>query len=546
MATLGIGFTLSASAAQLAGGINEAVKQFNRVSDAATETNGYFEALQGVDFGELATNLASGNWSAVASQAMEYLDAIGGLQRVFEDVQQAAYATAEAVHSLEQRAIEAGVAFQSMQVQDLLDAGVAREDILRLGLAINEINADRFYELAEASNEVEQSQSRLASAGESLLRTLVTPLAGLFEGFDQGAASIQNGAADIIGGLNAIADPIASVLSPFLDIIGSIGEALLRTVGVVLEVVGVILRLAGALIKVPLEGFAEGWRRIAGVVDSGVKSVFEWLSGYIDYLHKKIDDFYNFMSKVPIIGGNFASNEGGVPSAAPQEAVQPTQEVMNLSDAAEEAAREEEQAQQDLEQAIAKQEAALSKAIDQALAFGDAGFSAALKYQDGLRELNEQLERGILNETSYAQAAQKLGEEYKNQIKEIRDRTKAEKEAAEQRQKDEEKAKQNAKRDRERRSAKAAAIDEKMVGKQEEIDKIQAEKAAALNGKSNDALKANDIRSSEGMAQFIALATGREDPAIEENRKTNQKLEEIRKELAALQQEKVDILGAAA
>jgi hypothetical protein len=48
------------------------------------------------------------------------------------------------------------------------------------------------------------------------------------------------------------------------------------------------------------------------------------------------------------------------------------------------------------------------------------------------------------------------------------------------------------------------------------------------------------------MAQFIALATGRQDPAIEENRKTNAKLEEIRNELRALQQEKVDILGAAA
>jgi colicin import membrane protein len=99
---------------------------------------------------------------------------------------------------------------------------------------------------------------------------------------------------------------------------------------------------------------------------------------------------------------------------------------------------------------------------------------------------------------------------------------------------------------RDEAAKKAAAVGEKMAGKQEEIDKIQADKAAALGGKSNEALKANDIRSSEGMAQFIALATGREDPAIEENRKTNAKLEEIRKELAALQQQQVDILGAAA
>lgn len=95
-------------------------------------------------------------------------------------------------------------------------------------------------------------------------------------------------------------------------------------------------------------------------------------------------------------------------------------------------------------------------------------------------------------------------------------------------------------------SKKASAIDEKMAAKEGDILSIEAGKAAALGGKSNEALKANDVRSSEGMAQFIALATGRQDPAIEENRKTNAKLEEIRKELAALQQEKVDILGAAA
>jgi hypothetical protein len=92
----------------------------------------------------------------------------------------------------------------------------------------------------------------------------------------------------------------------------------------------------------------------------------------------------------------------------------------------------------------------------------------------------------------------------------------------------------------------AAKVDEKMAEKQAEIDQVNAERAAALGGKSKEALKANDIRSSEGISQYLALATGREDPAIEEYRKQSAKLEEIRKELRALAQEKVDILGAAA
>jgi len=105
---------------------------------------------------------------------------------------------------------------------------------------------------------------------------------------------------------------------------------------------------------------------------------------------------------------------------------------------------------------------------------------------------------------------------------------------------------EDARKRQEEAAKKAAAIDEKMAGKRGDIGDILSERAAALGGKSNEALKANDVRSSEGMAQFLALATGREDPAIAEYRKQTQKLDEIRAELRALQQEKVDILGAAA
>jgi hypothetical protein len=97
----------------------------------------------------------------------------------------------------------------------------------------------------------------------------------------------------------------------------------------------------------------------------------------------------------------------------------------------------------------------------------------------------------------------------------------------------------------ERAAKEAAAISEKVTAKEEQVSAIEAEKAAALDGTSNERLQANDLRSSEGIAQFLGLATGREDPAVEENRKANLKLEEIRKELRALQAQRVEILGAA-
>lgn len=91
----------------------------------------------------------------------------------------------------------------------------------------------------------------------------------------------------------------------------------------------------------------------------------------------------------------------------------------------------------------------------------------------------------------------------------------------------------------------AQAVSDKITGKEEQLAAAQADKAAALEGVNDQSLKATDVRSSEGVSEFVRLATGRQDPAVEENRKANLKLEEIRKELRALQTQRAEILGAA-
>ena len=100
--------------------------------------------------------------------------------------------------------------------------------------------------------------------------------------------------------------------------------------------------------------------------------------------------------------------------------------------------------------------------------------------------------------------------------------------------------------DRQKQKAEqVAGVQKDIEAKKQEGRDILSERKAALGGKSNEALKANDVRSGEGMAQFLALASGREDPAIAEYRKQTQKLDEIRGELKALQTEKVTILNGA-
>lgn len=77
----------------------------------------------------------------------------------------------------------------------------------------------------------------------------------------------------------------------------------------------------------------------------------------------------------------------------------------------------------------------------------------------------------------------------------------------------------------------------------EESAKIEEQRVKDLAKTSQKALKANDIRTSEGASELIRLATGREDPAIEEYKKQTAKLDEIKREIAKTAAQPVEILG---
>ena len=67
-----------------------------------------------------------------------------------------------------------------------------------------------------------------------------------------------------------------------------------------------------------------------------------------------------------------------------------------------------------------------------------------------------------------------------------------------------------------------------------------------LDKKSSAALQANDIRTSEGISGYLALATGREDPAVEEYRKQHATLMQLLAEQRAQRTANAEILGAGA
>ena len=77
----------------------------------------------------------------------------------------------------------------------------------------------------------------------------------------------------------------------------------------------------------------------------------------------------------------------------------------------------------------------------------------------------------------------------------------------------------------------------------ERAAEIDAERADALSRTSQEPLQIEDIRTSGGISEFLRLATGREDPAIDEARKQTRELQRLRDEIASLGGQ-VEIIGA--
>jgi hypothetical protein len=96
------------------------------------------------------------------------------------------------------------------------------------------------------------------------------------------------------------------------------------------------------------------------------------------------------------------------------------------------------------------------------------------------------------------------------------------------------------KRAEEQKAKQVAALEEQYA---ERAADIEADRLDALSRRSNEALTGNDLRSSAGASQFLALASGREDPAVEEYRKQLRELQDIKREIARANAAPVEIAG---
>ena len=112
--------------------------------------------------------------------------------------------------------------------------------------------------------------------------------------------------------------------------------------------------------------------------------------------------------------------------------------------------------------------------------------------------------------------------------------------AAEQAAREAERVAEQRRREEERIQKSIEQAQERYADRAAEID---AERAGALNSALRGPIEVGDLRSAEGAATFLNLASGSEDPAIAEYRKQLKELQGLRRDLQALETQKAEILA---
>jgi len=353
------------------------------------------------------------------------------------------------IQTLEEAAIRSGTsidavsaAFTKLQVNITgvdEESKKAQAGLASIGVTAEELKAlspEQQYELiGDKLAEIEDPAKRSATAIQ-LFGKSGAELLPFFNNLEGAAVDIQrfNGAiSDIdrarVDGLGASFDAVrislsgfgVELLTPFIGITQSISDGLAsliasfgRTIGNVLDTLSPVSSVIGLVVNVfaqftsavanaiglGLEPFAAAGRTVAQAIDA----ISQAVTAGFGFLNDSINGIRNGLAQ-------FAQDWLGI-SVQIEEPVQPTIDTTGIEDA--------EEISKDLQQAIDGVTDRLNQAIEESAAFGQAGFDAALSYQNALKELQRQFDAGILNETAYKAAIDDATESYEAQIDAIK------------------------------------------------------------------------------------------------------------------------------
>lgn len=598
MATIGLGFQLSASATQMASGINAGVVELKKLGYAAKQTAADVSTLKTIELSRVFI-------SAIQSTAGAFTSFVSGTAGAVAQVDDLSKRTGVAAEVLQQYQFAAGQsgvnletfgkAIQKLTV-NLGEAQTGNKTAIQsfedLGLSVEQLSAlspqEAFSLVAEAIGKLPGPAQQAAAAvgifgksgvdlvpvfqeGAGWLQTMaaeadrlklalnnqqVAGLAGLDDTLQKLSATVAafkarvlselapaltkaaEDAATFIANINVqqvaerAADAIsklAAVFSVVAQIAGPISDNIFPAIGAALAIINAQAIAAGisslvstftaAATSAGSYSLAAGTAAVATtalktavrglLVTSGIgvlglalgfaaEAFINWATASKDSASAVGGDVDGVADSIKTATDQIRTGLAGVGGAGETAA-----DAMRR--AAEEATKEASEIQNILND-LQKQS---SLVVDVSLQFGQEGFAAGVAYQDAIRRIQAQVESGILNETSAQLAEQDAKKSFDSTIDALKQRAELQKQLAQQ----------------------EAAIDEQRL--------------RALSSPSVQPLKLEDVRTTSGYSQLLALSRDQQnDPALEESRRQTKELQQIRAKLAALETPPVDIVGA--
>lgn len=426
--------------------------------------------------------------------------------------------------------------------------GKATADMERFGAAISDVDRGRIDSLGDAFDGVFVS---LQGLGQSVL----LPFAGLVEG----VAKAFSGLINIV---TAVAQAVGAVLGPVLDTVGAafglFGDAVNNTVGFFRSLFGSADETAQATEAVAesVTRSAEEIEAVSKAIDASNKALDTAITKAGEFGQAGFEAALQFQTAIEDLREQ--ANEGELNAEQYARGVaNATAEYERQIEAARQVAEENKRLAEEAKRRAEAEAQAVQRIIDASLEqlrideqFG--GDSNRARAADNLNKLIAEQAR-VEEQLAAARAAgdQQAIDALVSRLATLdqvaareRDIASGAAKAREDAAKAAEEAAKEVERLAEQRARELERVNQQILTKQQEFAdrqfEIELDRARELATARTGSIEINDLREGGISAFFDTL---QEDPAIAEARKQRQELEKIRKEIAKLNAEKVDILG---
>lgn len=550
MATaVGLNMKITADTAGIGSGVTKTEQMMGRLSKSASSAAGSLRALVGIEIG---TRLASG-FASAARAAVDMASRVTESIAAMDDLSQRTGVSTDALQGFQVAADLAGVqnlegALQKVSVV-LGDAAAgsasAQKAFANIGLSVNDLlklsPEDQFRAVASAIGDIQGPAAQAAAAVDLFGKSGVELLPLFASNLKEIEAQAQKLGVvlsdDQVGAITEMDDALLMVRKTFDGIIGQVTANLAPVVtdlanqflGFVESFEGVNGDIGGtALADSITDAFLTGADYVASVLDPWINYLLEWadsfsgttqsLSAAGEYFQIAADLLATAFYSVRAVFNGFSIAVAQLLKILPDWIIS-NETLANFQN--EQARKMEEDFKRADDSLMGRNRPGPAEQPRERAILGDAIERAAQR-----RASRDSPEAVAEREMQRAARAAE------------RERAAAAAVAA--------KAAEEARKAEEKRLEAIKKADEEIAKVEQERAKraaeIEGERLDALSRKSTEALQVSDVRSG-GLSEVLRLATGREDPAIEEYRRQLVELRKIDQNLAALRAQPVDLLG---